>query len=392
MRCVSRMTILALCAASCATNSVAQEAADEADPNTGIDWSVALRGSYASNTITGGQAGLSLVPEASLTLAGGSSLSRLSAGSDLTVNGAGQVRIADLHAGAESSFRLGATTTLDGAINASLTQADPNASGLPVNTLTAPLVLDGTIRGSVMQDFDKIDLKLTLDGRRLAKGPTTLDDLSTIDNANESYWEGGATLRVGYEVTPLLSAFVEGEASVQKFDAPSPTLLKYLDGRTYQLRAGVSYVQGTVLSAEASVGRAWLDYFDGTITDTQSWVYNGSVTFKPDQTLSLTGSLETTLGPSTTVAGDTDVGYTLGASASYDVNPWLTLRGAAGWDHTVMLGTNDVAWGYEAGAGLDYQSARHVVWTADYLYSRDYAPPAPLSDTHKVTVGVKVQR
>jgi hypothetical protein len=129
---------------------------------------VALRGSYASNTITGGQAGLSLVPEASLTLAGGSSLSR---------------------------------------------------------------VLDGTIRSSVTQDFDKIDLKLTLDGRRLAKGPTTLDDLSTIDNANESYWEGGATLRVGYEITPLLSAFVEGEASVQKFDAPSPTLLEYLDGR-----------------------------------------------------------------------------------------------------------------------------------------------------------------
>jgi hypothetical protein len=389
---------MALCAAACATSALAQDVTEETDeteqtdPVSGIDWSVALRGSYAANTVTGGHAGLSVAPEVSLTLGGESSLSRLNAGSEVIVNGAGQARISDLHVGAESSFRLGATTVLDGAINGSLTQADPDDSGLPANTLTAPLVLDGTVRGSVTQDFDKIDMKLTLDGERLVKGPTTLDDLSTIDNAPDSYWQGGATLRVGYELTPLVSAFVEGEASVQKFDAPSPTLFKYLDGRTYQLRTGLSYVQGSVILAEASVGYAWLDYFDGTLTDTQSWVYNGKLTYKPDETLSLVGSLETTLGPSANVPGDTDVGYALEGEARYQVNPWLTLRGSAGWNQTVTLGTNDISWGYDAGAGLDYQTSRHVVWSADYLYSRDYAPPSPVSDTHTVTVGVKVQR
>jgi hypothetical protein len=158
------------------------------------------------------------------------------------------------------------------------------------------------------------------------------------------------------------------------------------------LRAGLSFTQGSIVSAEASIGRGWLDYIDGTLTDTQSWVYNGSVTFRPDETLSLTGALATTLDPSTSVPGDTDVGLTLSGTAAYTVNPWLTLRASGAWDRTVTLGTGDNSWGLDAGVGLDYRSSRHIVWSADYAYARDYAPPTPLNDTHTVSVGVRVQR
>lgn len=395
MRTLSRTSIAAICALVSATAALAQEADDAAattEKTSGIDWSVGLRGSYAANTLTGGKPALSLTPEASLTLGGESSTTTYAAGSELTVDGAGQARVADLHAGVTSSLRLGPTTTLAGAINGKLTQADPSDTSLPVNTLIAPLVLDGTAQGSVTQNMGKVDAKLTLDGRRLVTGPTTLDDLSTIDNADKSYWEGGATLRLGYELTPLLSAFVEGEASVQKFDAPDPTLLAYLDGRTYQLRTGLSFVQGSIISAEASIGRGWLDYIDGSLTDTQDWVYNGSVTVKPDETVSLTGGLQTTLKPSTNTPGDTDVTYQLSGAASYNVNPWLTLRATGSWDRTVTLGTGDHSWGLDAGVGLDYRSSRHIVWSADYAWSRDYAPPTPLNDTHTVSVGVRVNR
>jgi hypothetical protein len=179
---------------------------------------------------------------------------------------------------------------------------------------------------------------------------------------------------------------------VQKFDAPDPTLLTYLDGRTYQLRSGLSFTQGSIISAEASIGRGWLDYFDGSLSDAQDWVYNASVTVKPDETVSLTGALETTLKPSTNTPGDTDVGYLLSGAAAYNVNPWLTLRATGSWDRTVTLGTGDHSWGLDAGVGLDYRSSRHIVWSADYTWSRDYAPPTPLNDTHTVSVGVRVNR
>jgi hypothetical protein len=273
-----------------------------------------------------------------------------------------------------------------------LTQMDPNDSSLPANTLIAPTEIDGTAQGRLTQDMGKVDARLTLDGERYIMGATTLDDLSTVDNTHKSFWEGGATLRLGYELTPLLGAFVEGEASAQKFDAADPVLLKFLDGREYQLRAGLSYAYGSIVSAEASIGRGWLDYLDGTLTDTQSWVYNGSMTFRPDETLSLTGALETSMDPSANTPGDTDVGVTLSGNAAYTVNPWLTLRASGAWDRTVTLGTGDNSWSLDAGVGIDYRSSRHIVWSADYMYGRDYAPPVPLNDTHTVSVGVRVNR
>lgn len=394
LRSLWRTLIAALCALAGATAALAQEAGGDtaAAPDTGIDWSVGLRGSYAASTLTGGNATLALTPEASLTLAGDSNTTVYAAGSELIVDGTGEARIADLHAGVSSSLRLGPATTLAGTIEGRVARADPDDSGLPANTLVAPLVVDGTVQGVARHDLGGAEATLTLDGARRITGPTTLEDLSTVDNGDKSYWQGGATLRLGRELTPLLSAFVEGEASVQAFDAPDPTLLAYLNGRTYQLRAGLSFAQGSLIQAEASLGRGWLDYFDGSLTDAQDWVYNASLTVRPDETLSLTGALETTLEPSADTPGDTDVGYLLSGAASYAVNPWLTLRANGSWDRTLTLGTGDSSWGLDAGVGLDYRSSRHVVWSADYSWSRDYAPPTPLNDTHTVSVGVRVNR
>ncbi len=376
-----------------------QDAGDDPDStaaqvelDNGIDWSVGLRGSYTSNSLTGGKPGLSLTPEVSLTLGGESSQTSFGSGAEVIVDGTGQARIADVHAGIEHSFKLSPSTLLESSIEGTLSQADRDSTDLPVNTLHAPLVFDSEAQASVTQDFGRFDGKLTLDGQRQSRTATTLDDLSTIDNTHQNFWQGGATLRLGYEVTPLLTVFAEGEASVQKFDAVDPALLVYLDGRRYELRGGVSYARGSVVSAEASIGRGWLDYIDGSLVDQQSWVYNGSLTLRPDETLSLTAALETTLGPSEDVAGDTDAGYTLTGSANYLVNPWVTLRGTANWDYTVTLGTGDVASGYGVGVGLDYRSSRHIVWTADYSFAREHAPPVPQNDTHTVLLGVRVTR
>jgi hypothetical protein len=333
-----------------------------------------------------------VTPEASLTIAGESSRTVLNGGAELVVDAGGGGRVADLHAGVEQSLRLSTTTLLQGSLNGSFTQADPRSSGLPANTLHAPQVLDLDATGSVTQDFGHFDARLTLEGSRYLRGPTTLNDLSTVSNAHQSYWQGGATLRLGYELTPLLSAFVEGEASAQKFDAADPGVMRYLDGRRYELRTGLAYAHGSILAAEASIGRGWLDYFDGALTDRQDWVYNGALTFRPDETLTLRGALETSIRPSTTVSGDTDVAYALTGSARYEVNPWLTLRGSAGWDRTIVLGTGGESSGYDLGAGLDLRTSRHVTWTADYNYGRDNAPPVPDNDTHTVTVGIRVTR
>ncbi|MBI4923194.1 MAG: outer membrane beta-barrel protein [Devosia nanyangense] len=368
---------------------LAQDAASDTDVQP-FDWSVALRGQYKLDS-GGGHLETILAPDASITFGAARGQTTLSTGATIAYDGA-LVHPDQLRLGAASRYDLDPVTTAEGTLDLTLERLRPDDPNLPANTAIGPLEFTGTADGSVTRKFGQFDVTGRLTGERFMAGPTTLNDASTIDNSHQSYWLGAAGLRVGYEVTPLVSVFVDGSETYQKFDAPSPTLLTFLDGRTTELRAGISYTQDSIVSAEASIGRAWLDYFDPGLTDAPTWVYEASLAVSPNATVNLTGTLETSLGPSATVAGDTDVDYTLTGAARYQVNPWLTLRSSASWDRTITLGTAGISSGYSFGAGLDWASSRHAVWSADYLFAHDDAPPAPATDTHTVTVGLTIKR
>ena len=154
----------------------------------------------------------------------------------------------------------------------------------------------------------------------------------------------------------------------------------------------MTYTLPGTITAEASVGRSWLDYTDASLSDAPAWVFDASLTATPDETLTLTAAANTTLGPSADTAGDTDVSYTLSAGAKYIINPWLSLRSSANYTQTKTLGNGEDAWGYSAGAGLDLMTSKHVVWSADYLFSHDVPAVDPASNTHTVTVGITYKR
>ena len=59
---------------------------------------------------------------------------------------------------------------------------------------------------------------------------------------------------------------------------------------------------------------------------------------------------------------------------------------------TAGAGAGSWAASETAGAGLDLQTSRHLVWSADYLFSHDVPAVDPASDTHRVTVGVTIKR
>jgi hypothetical protein len=367
---------------------------DDGGPFVDIDWSIALRGGYTDDSVTGKRYEAILAPEISLTRPNANGTTSLSTGAELSIDQTKAVRIDDLHASAASDFQLDQDTALKGSLDLSVTQASPfdSSASLPTDTTIAPREFTGTATGSAARKLGKFTLTGTLTGERFIEGPTTLNDSTIIDNTDQSFWLGTATLRTALDVTPHIAVFAEGNESYQKFDAASPTLLKFLDGRTLTLRGGVSYTQEGTLTAEASVGRAWLDYADPSLTDQPGWVYNASLSFTPSRTLTLNTALDTSIGPSADTLGDTDLGYTLIGSVNYVANPWLTLRGSASYDRTITLGNGDIDSGYSAGAGLDLAESKHIVWTADYLFSHRNPAVPPATDTHTITIGVTIKK
>jgi hypothetical protein len=365
---------------------------DPGGPLIDLDWSVALRGSYTADSAKGSHYEAIVAPEVSLTrhyLGGDASVG---AGAAVSIDQNKAVRVDEAHANAASSFTLDHFTTLKGSLSLSDTQLSPFDSSLPANTLSGPNQLTGTATGSATRRLGQFELTGTLTGERFIKGPTTLADLSTIDNSDQSFWMGQASLRTGLDFTAKTSVFVEASEAYTLYDTPSPSLLVYTNNRTLQLRGGVAFTQPGTLTAELSAGRAWIDYADPSLTDRPAWVANGSVSFTPDETVTLAAALDTSIGPSSNTAGDTDVAYTLSGNAAYRVNPWLNLRGSAGFSHTVTLGTAAVDQGYSAGIGADLSTSRHTAWTFDYLYSHDQKTGNPPTDSHTVTLGLTFRK
>lgn len=355
----------------------------------GIDWSVGLRGSYASSSASGGSFEAVAAPEASITLEGEGATLTLGAGAELALDAAGNARFADVHASADGTYAIDPDTSLTGSVDVSLTQEAPGPPILPTNTAIAPLVLTGTAEGSGTTRFGPLDLAARVNGSRVLQGDETLYDASVVGHASDSYWRDGAGLRAGFAMSPLLTAFVDAAVSDQFFDAASPSLAVFLDNRVYTVRGGVAYSQGSVISAEASVGQAFIDYGDGTLIDQSAWIADGAIKITPNDTLTLTAALESTIAPSASIAGDTDVDYALSGNATYVVNSWLTLRGSAGATATQTLGAGTVTFGYGAGAGIDLATSGHAVWSADYAFTHDGAGP---EDIHRATLGLMIRR
>lgn len=365
---------------------------EQIGPFVDLDWNLGLRGSYTADSVSGVTLEGIVAPNVTFTRQGERDQTSLDIGGAFGIDQDKATRIEDAHVDATSTYLLDSATKLDGALNLSVAQDRPGDPSLPTGTKTPPLMFTGTAEGKVTRNLGRFDLVGSLTGERFLESQTVLNDGTTVSNVDRNFWSGAGDLRLGFELTPVTSVFVDGSAGIQKYDAPNPGLLKFFDNRSYTLRGGVSYKVPDFIEAETSIGRAWLDYTDPTLSDAAGWVADSSISFTPDETTTLSAALDSSLMPSDKVGGDTDAAYALTGTARYMVNPWLTLRGSAGANYTRTLGSGDTDWGYGLGAGLDWSTSRHVVWSADYLFTHDDSSIDGLRDTHAVTLGVLIKK
>jgi hypothetical protein len=250
---------------------------------------------------------------------------------------------------------------------------------------------DGEIRAD--REFGAFVVGGRVNFSRTSYGPTTMVGPVMVDNTHQSNWTAGTGLRVGYRVTPILTAFVDGSAGYQLYDAPSPDFLVKLDAADYEVRTGLSAAVNSTLEAEASVGVGYRNFTDPVLSDALALLYDASVTVRPDETVTMTAAFTTGFGaPGAGSGGTARLEYEATGDIAYQVNPWLALRASAGWRYALLLGTPETERGYDAGVGADYRLNEFATLTADYGYSFAETTPNPAEDAHRVSVGVTISR
>ena len=129
------------------------------------------------------------------------------------------------------------------------------------------------------------------------------------------------------------------------------------------------------------------------VEDIVSTLYDATITFRPDETLTLRGGLATSIdapGPNASAAAKVD--YAATASAEYQLNTWLRLRASAGASYALYSDSSETETGYDLGAGADYLLNETMSLAGDYAYSLTSPSSGSADEEHRVTLGVTLRR
>lgn len=361
-------------------------------PPFDLEWSVALRGAYVQAT-GGSYFEAQIVPTLSLrreTMRGGYSVS---ASADIARSTFDGPRIEAIRGALGADYQLDANSTIGGAMDFAVSQASAKAPGTSPTIASQPLVVSGDGEIEASRQFGQFVVTGRGSISRTLYGETTLTDTSIVDNSHQSSWTSAGGLRLGYMISPVLTAFVDASMAHQTYDAVSPTYLVKFDATDYQARTGLSAAWSAVLEAEASVGYGLRQFDEAVLGQSGALLYDASITYRPDETVEATGSFATTYGaPGPDSGGTARLEYAAAADLAYTINPWLTLRTSAGASYAQLIGTVDTETEYSAGVGADYRINELATATADYGYTYTEATASPPEDEHRITLGVTISR
>lgn len=357
-----------------------------------LDWSVGLKGTITSTT-NGSSFVTTLNPQFTATHAGRRMDIVVDGAAELARSQDGAIAVPALRLGLSTTTELDRDTRLDAETTLELTRQLPGSVGLDPRVIEAPQVLSGALGLGVERSFGRFNLGVRGDAARVVYGATQRSDTGLTDNSDQNLWRGEASLRLGYQLTPILEVF--GQASVERswFDQASPTLGVRTDATDRALRAGLAGKWNGIVTASASVGVGQHDFDASSLSDITTQLYDASLTFTPDPKLNLTAAFSTRVEPTgTDTSGTARVTHLASAKADYVVNSWLRLRAKADWGNSVLEGSGETERRYGFGAGADYKFNSRTALSADYVYDhRDNSRTGP-NDAQIVSLGITLRR
>src|SRR5690606_27126402 len=118
----------------------------------------------------------------------------------------------------EGDYALDSVTAVSGTLDIAVTQDSANAPGTSPTIAMQPLVLtgDGEIEGS--REFGRFVVSGRAGIGRTVYGTTTLTDTSIVDNSAQNNTRLTGGLRLGFRVTPILTAFIDASVARQAYD------------------------------------------------------------------------------------------------------------------------------------------------------------------------------
>ncbi|MDJ0613331.1 MAG: outer membrane beta-barrel protein [Rhizobiaceae bacterium] len=235
--------------------------------------------------------------------------------------------------------------------------------------------LQFTLRGEIDRDeFDDADL-----------GGGVVFEQDDLNNL-----EYGATLRVGYEVSPAITPFAEGRYAIRDFELPRDRNGIRRDSEIFELRGGVEIDLGEKAQSELALGYITEDFEDPSLENLDGFTLNGTLNWSPERDTVIALTFGTTTNASINPDENGSIIYDVGLSAERQITERWSLTGNLNY----QLETNDDRnTTFEAGIGSQYWVNRYLALIANGEYV-SFSSDATNSDFDEFSVraGIRLQR
>jgi hypothetical protein len=242
--------------------------------------------------------------------------------------------------------------------------SDPN---FPLGADSPPGVHEFTGSEALNGEFGRGSFTLEGSADRTAYDNATSGGLP-VDQGDRTNTLFAGRLRVGFEATPTLTPFVEGEVSRRLYDRKLDNSGLDRAAVGTALRAGVAFDTGPLLKGDVSVGLARADFDDPALATIQAVTFAGSLTWAPTELTTATFDASTALNPSADPTSSGSVQYDGSVDVAYAWRRNVTIDWTADLSHQTFQGTNEIDTTYHAGVAATWKLNRTAWLTGGYVH------------------------
>lgn len=246
----------------------------------------------------------------------------------------------------------------------------------------------------VTERFGPIDVTLRGDvTRQTFTGGTAAGGGAIASEADRNNTLAVAALRLGYEVSPAITPFVEGQARLRTYDVSVDSNGLARDSVGWGLKAGLAFDMNPMLTGEVSVGFVDERPDDPRLGDLRGATFDASLVWSPTRLTKVTLTATTAFEPTTLATSAGSAAYTGEVKVEHAV--WRNLTAELGGSLTVRDYQGLPLVEREAGAtaGLTWKVNREVGVFLRAGHTRFTSTTAGQDyDESRVLLGVRLER
>ena len=271
------------------------------------------------------------------------------------------------------------------------TSTDPNSiSG--ANVQSGVNQLSGGIEAK--REFGQFRGTVGATVTRSIYGAATLNDGTNYSMSDRNETTGELRLRVGYQISPALTPFVEGNAGRLFYDQTLDRSGYNRSASYVGLKAGTELDLGEKLRGELAAGYRTMTFRDSRLPSINALTIDGSATWSPLRGTDVTLGVSTGMDPSTTSGVSGSTYYALNAAIAHEMIDRLVARlsGTATFWNFKPAGTIANEHEFVADMGLTWSMNSSVDLAGDLIWDRTEFQNAGNSTVWKAIASIRVKR